>query len=600
MFCGKCGSKIPDNVQFCPFCGNQTQENAATTPAQTEATVVLDEPVEQPTYYAPVYTEPAQEQTPKKKVNWKRILGISVPCVLLAVVIALCGSYIGNAFAKLFSSSDGYFRYVAKGALEDVADSYVDVYEDYVDFVDLKGKNSLSISVEAGRFVQRLVSRVTNVDIGEMGKVSVTLDTYSNKKTSTANLSLFVADSKDAVVSVQGGYKHKDQQFMATLPGLTEEWIGIDLTDFGLSDSQMELLNQLISIDFAKIFPEGKTIKKIIMNGVDAALKEIDEVKESSGTFSVGDISQKGTLLTVELDEKTLMEMGVAFLEAVQDDKALKKAVLDTVKRVEKLDLDWKELVGSELPDGDEIYDLLVEGINDVLQDAKDSIPAESANPTILNLYVNGRGDIYAVEVVNEGKYGTMVVNKQVFSFGVVTNGSKVNGGCKLVTNDQENMAVTLTGTYSMFGGLDGTLSAVVDGEEYLTGEISGLKISKNRAKGTVKVKPSTALMSELGTAMSILGTANLDASVTFDIGSKKQNVMLNVLSGEESLAKIEIANRVGKAKKVKLPKESKVDFAQSEQDLTEFVQSIDTNALKDILNDVGLGSFSGMVDQLK
>lgn len=26
MFCGNCGKKIPDNVKFCPFCGNKNEK----------------------------------------------------------------------------------------------------------------------------------------------------------------------------------------------------------------------------------------------------------------------------------------------------------------------------------------------------------------------------------------------------------------------------------------------------------------------------------------------------------------------------------------------------------------------------------------------
>ncbi len=34
MFCGKCGSSIPDGAKFCPSCGNAVEMPAQATPVE--------------------------------------------------------------------------------------------------------------------------------------------------------------------------------------------------------------------------------------------------------------------------------------------------------------------------------------------------------------------------------------------------------------------------------------------------------------------------------------------------------------------------------------------------------------------------------------
>ncbi len=606
MFCSKCGASIEDSIQFCPYCGAKNEQQPVAVPVvapveetvRQQTNVVFNQTTE-----IPVMQE---EQPAKKKVNWKKVFGISIPCIVLALIIAFSGAYVGNFFVKLFTSADGYFRYVAKNNMEDAVDAYTDSYDDLLEMLTLKkGDNHLALSVELGDTVQTLLKNSLGVDASKMSEISVDLDTFANKKQVTAALDVFVGGSKDPLVSVAGGYNKKENQLAATLPELTEQWIGV-----AIPKEAVELATELSNTDFSKILPKGKTVKKILVNAIDGALKELDGVEQSSGTFTAGGVSQKGTMLSVELTEEKLNAMTVGFLSALKDDKTVKKAVLDTMKNVEKMDLDWKDLTGSKLPDGDDVYDMLMDGLDEAIDNLKDYEPSaesSSKNATVLNLYVDARGKIYGCEVIKETEY-----RKTTMVSGYARKGSDIGFEMKMVEErkqtdanmvqpaSNQEIVVSGTGKCNMLGVLNGDFAVSVYGKEYVTGTFSDLKISGNRTKGKMEARLTSEAIAELDNSMlAMLGSADFGLSLDFDIGAKKQDFSVQVLQGETSLVTVGVENRVGKGKKAKLPKEDDIIFVENEADLTEFVKSIDLDELKNRLNDLGLQSVAQMLDQV-
>ena len=73
MFCGKCGTQIPDGAAFCPSCGNAVAAQPAVNQAETVTAL------------------------PKKKVNTNTIVGIvAVAAVVVAVAIILISIFAGG------------------------------------------------------------------------------------------------------------------------------------------------------------------------------------------------------------------------------------------------------------------------------------------------------------------------------------------------------------------------------------------------------------------------------------------------------------------------------------------------------------------------
>ena len=81
MFCNKCGSQVPDGMNFCNNCGNPMANAAPQAPQQP---MYQQPPMQQPMYQPPV--APIEQPEPPKKKNTGLIIGIVAG--VLAVIVA--------------------------------------------------------------------------------------------------------------------------------------------------------------------------------------------------------------------------------------------------------------------------------------------------------------------------------------------------------------------------------------------------------------------------------------------------------------------------------------------------------------------------------
>ncbi|MDD3183802.1 MAG: YARHG domain-containing protein [Anaerostipes sp.] len=87
MFCTKCGKKIDDTSQFCPYCGASTSEDIEELGEVKQENYIREE---QPQY---------RNQEPQMKSN-------KVPIVVLGIVLVLVAGFIGFFLANQNQSSD--------------------------------------------------------------------------------------------------------------------------------------------------------------------------------------------------------------------------------------------------------------------------------------------------------------------------------------------------------------------------------------------------------------------------------------------------------------------------------------------------------------
>ena len=81
MFCNKCGSQVPDGMNFCNNCGNPMANAASQAPQQP---MYQQPPMQQPMYQPPV--APMQQPEPPEKKKTGLIIGIVAG--VLAVIVA--------------------------------------------------------------------------------------------------------------------------------------------------------------------------------------------------------------------------------------------------------------------------------------------------------------------------------------------------------------------------------------------------------------------------------------------------------------------------------------------------------------------------------
>ncbi len=89
MFCSKCGQKLPEDANSCPYCGNTI---VRTSNNQTQATKIIQQSSETHTQAqiqqaAPTYPCPRCGDTAPKEKAYK--VWIQIICCLLGIVIGL-------------------------------------------------------------------------------------------------------------------------------------------------------------------------------------------------------------------------------------------------------------------------------------------------------------------------------------------------------------------------------------------------------------------------------------------------------------------------------------------------------------------------------
>ena len=113
MFCGKCGTHIPDGAAFCPSCGNTT---GAQSPANPQPTANA-----QPTAYA----QPTAAT--KKKISTNTIIGIAaVAAVVIAVAVILICIFAGGGGSGAKSPEAVVEKYVKATVIDMDADAFLD------------------------------------------------------------------------------------------------------------------------------------------------------------------------------------------------------------------------------------------------------------------------------------------------------------------------------------------------------------------------------------------------------------------------------------------------------------------------------------------
>ena len=113
MFCGKCGTQIPDGAAFCPSCGNPSGTQNQANPQPTANA--------QPTAYA----QPAAAT--QKKISTNTIIGIAaVAAVVIAVAVILICVFAGGGGSGANSPEAVVEKYVKATIIDMDADAFLD------------------------------------------------------------------------------------------------------------------------------------------------------------------------------------------------------------------------------------------------------------------------------------------------------------------------------------------------------------------------------------------------------------------------------------------------------------------------------------------
>ena len=152
MFCEKCGKEIPDDVKFCRYCGNNTEENGSENESGGDST-----------------SDHGIDKGEHKEKKHKRLIIIMIAIVVLALVAALI--YLGSRY--MMGGEATQEKAIAK-AIEAVAYGDLDAYEEAAnkDFMNHL-YTTVDVDIDRNEMEAEIVEmkRITEENLGKVKKI---------------------------------------------------------------------------------------------------------------------------------------------------------------------------------------------------------------------------------------------------------------------------------------------------------------------------------------------------------------------------------------------------------------------------------------------
>lgn len=606
MFCGKCGMLIEDDSLFCGNCGatvadNNTTENTveqqaantvvtasvatAAIDASTTDTATVSEPVfentapnpinyQAPTsYQAPMApfgaapTSPAPVNVPmkiKKPFNLRKFLFITIPALVVVLAIVLNLGAIVGFCVKTFGSPESYLAYVEANAFKEnteiISNTYGNIFTQRSTDIAYDGEAKFTISDNAMDMINILANEA-DVDLSDFKEFGFKVST--NAKDQKSNMDIIFTLAGEDLFTANVIVDMTEKKLWIGLPDLQEEYLELNLEEIAESEGidldsvdfeeTTEVFNELIDA-----LPSEDTVNKLLNKYIKIALDCIDDVEKSSTTLTVGEISQKVTELTFEVDSELLIEMGIAILEEAQQDK-------DIEKIVENLESYVRDQSGADV----ELYEVFYDAVAMGLEELEDGLEyADNENFITLHDYVNNSHEIIGRKIV---------VDEEELFYAKVNKGNKFEYELNFLDGE-----ALITGNGTEKGGkLTGNFEVEAEGQSYVEIEVEDFEsdeLKDGYLNGTFRIKPTNELLSLFMMDSDSAEFISSFADVAFEFKStmSKSDAYLGfgLLSGDEALFNFEVTQKEKGSKKVKTPSDS-VSIT-NEDDLLDWAASVD------------------------
>lgn len=628
MFCGKCGNQIPDGVAFCGNCGEPVAQTEAVqnnipvsdeNPTDTQPVVenpVAEEPVtenttaenpaaENPAAQAPEapYGETAvlpdndgtgfaapnfEEEPPKKKKSkiLRNLLFVAVPLALVAAIILNLGTVAGLAI-KTFASPSAYFKYVETKAFADYSDSATDIYDAFLlenlnEDYSMESEIKLVVNDKLSEMLESYVG--TKLDLSWLNDIVISLDGSVKDNLESAALGLDI--SKQRILSLDVIMDMSEQEMFMAISEFSDKYIKYSLNGAtGYDDDSSENYYDLIKKFGEEILPDADTLDKLICKYTEIAIENITEVTKSKDTLEIDGIKQNVTVLKFTIDAELLTDIAEDILKEAKNDAEIKKIV----KNLQDVLTEQNVLKDEDADLYEEFQNAIDEGLKE-LDEGRDEITDEEY-VTVYD-YVNGSSEIIGrkIEVMgDETAYYATVRSGKKFAFEAEISG-----------------VASITGSGTEQGDiLNGKYKVNVNGTTYAELEIEDFDTEKARdgyINGVFRFRPSDELIYLVGGSGAASAISFIDPALElkYETSSKKAEVALNILDGDDTLIGLELNGKLGDAKNITKPSDKNTIDSNDSDAMTEWSENIDLDAIVEKLKKTDIPSeYINMIESL-
>lgn len=610
MICKNCGTEFSDEGKFCPVCGkaveasqpvenpqvNEATENAATdsaayfTPASdlssesspsshfTPASDISPEStLPDPT---PGFTPP---EPPKKKKGKKLPIALASTAAALAVVVTttvLLWDRIDNFFAKTFMSPEDYYNHVEKENVEDTVKLLYSSLDNVTGLTDRQEGFTGSMKVELGDSMKEFyeIAGIDEEQIDWLENVELTFDADASAEAIdmdlAGNLNGTEIVKTNIILDVENGTGY------LIVPDMIDEYVMLELADSSDMTAAMEAYEEELA-EFEKVIPSEEVATKLLLKYFELITDSIVAEKESV-KLDIEGVSQSCTLITVEIDGKTIITALTAVLEAAVEDEEIEKIIKDFAEQYDE--------------DGDDVYDSFVEGVEDLLEELgdidDDDIDDAMGSEIVLKTWVNNSGEIIAREI--EYDYAEMT-----FFMGSVEQGSDVATEISCEIQDEEIVKLSGSGKKKS-NKVTGNYSLEVYEQEMVELEVKDFDTKKYEDDGYLNGEFYISLgkdvditdLFSIGMPEELLSLVD-DLKLGYIISSsdKEASISMMIMNDDDPYITYTISAKLRDYEEPKIPDEDDCIDGTDEDEMTALFEDIDFEKLISNLEDAGVPS---------
>ncbi len=355
------------------------------------------------------------------------------------------------------------------------------------------------------------------VDISFLKEINLDLDVGMNGQMEAIELALGLKGQHIATATLL--MNMADSVIYAALPELNDQWLKLEA---GGTDMPNVITGAVSSpamlTELADVLPSAETLTKVLNRYLNIALKELDNVEQSTTTLELNGVKQECTLLALKVYEADALALVKAVLNEAKDDADLKKIIEDVAKGVE-------DLAGEDIG-ADGAYIDFKEAIEDMLADLNEITETDTEDPIQLDTYVDKNHNIVGMNL-NMDSQGERY---DVVHFYSLTEGEKTAFEFVIPSDVDDTDDFKISGTGTKAGGkTSGTYTVSMQGMDMVTVKLENM----TDETGTITLTPSADLFPAEVTDM--LGDLALQIKLSGD------GFALNVLGDNEVLLGIAI-----------------------------------------------------------
>lgn len=500
------------------------------------------------------------------------IASIAVVVLLSAVGIANAAVLVNTA-KKAFMSPEKYYQSVELKAAEKRIEEVASLYEsEFRENLKVNDKSvSTEVTLKLSSDITDLLKAATGTDLSVLEDIGFRMDSATKDEAFLAALSFLTEGesflSGEAVLDLGGG------AMFARVPELSETYLGMELdalleeADMD-SDDMKELLATLEEL-YEKT-PDKKKVEKLLNKYAELAISCVDEVEEEKDTLTVGEVSAKCTVLTVTMKEKTVKKMAETVLEAMEKDEELETIVKEVLSVQDELD-------------GDDVWEDFTDAISDVL-DEVDDLDMDDAEIE-MKVWVDKKGNICGRDFEIKTDYEEVTV-----SYAMPKKGKNVGIKAEAEIDD---VNIKVDGSAKVKGGkLNGEVTLKAAGMKLVNISFKDLVYSGvNEMSGSFEVTLEKGLREAIENEAPPLPFDLEELALKLDVSAKKEksSTELSLMIEEEEAICLSVVNEQKKADKLSVPTEDDAKMVEDEEDIMEYLDEIEEDALLSVLEDAGM-----------